>query len=219
MMCRFCVSDWLPAIAAHKQNFTLKKGQQLFREGDAVTGIYFLYRGKAKVHKRWDKEKELIIRFAQCGDIVGHMAFGGSTEYPVSATMIEAGTVCYISMEFFQSTLRINTDFTLRLLALFANELQVSEKRMRNLAHMSVKGRVAHAILSLKRQFGVDESGYIDIELTRQDISSFTGATYESLFRTINEMVQKGVIKMNGKQILILNEESLIQLTEESITV
>jgi hypothetical protein len=76
----------------------------------------------------------------------------------LAEVLIEAGTVCYISMEFFQSTLRINTDFTLKLLALFANELQVSEKRMRNLAHMSVKGRVAHAILSLKRQFGVDES-------------------------------------------------------------
>jgi CRP/FNR family transcriptional regulator len=32
----------------------------------------------------------------------------------------------------------------------FAEELKVSERRMRNLAHMPVKGRVAQAILSLQ---------------------------------------------------------------------
>jgi len=215
MMCRNCLSEWLPAIAAHKQNISLKKGQTVFKEGDPVTGIYFLFSGKAKVHKRWDSEKELIIRFAQSGDILGQMALAGDAIYPVSATMLEAGVVCFVPLDFFQSTLKVNADLTHKLLMRVAKELQNSEKRMRNLAHMSVKGRLAQAFLGLKQQFGADDNGRLNIELTRQDLSAYTGATYESLFRVINELVQEQMITADAKLIRIINEEGLRKLSAE----
>jgi len=72
----------------------------------------------------------------------------------------------------------VNNNFVLKLLRFFANELQRSEKRMRDLAHMPVKGRLAQALINLKHQFGINEKGCINIGLTRQDIASFTGASY-----------------------------------------
>jgi CRP-like cAMP-binding protein len=98
---------------------------------------------------------------------------------------------------------------------MLANDLQESEKRMRNLAHMPVKGRVAQALITLQNQFGVNEGGYINIELTRQDIASFTGAVYESLFRVINDMVADKMIYVAGKNILIKDDAALLKLTEE----
>jgi len=76
-MCRLCLKDWLPAIAAHKQNISVKKGHPIFQEGEPVKGIYFLYSGNVKVHKKWDNEKDLIIRFAKAGEIFehGHLVF------------------------------------------------------------------------------------------------------------------------------------------------
>lgn len=68
-LCKFCLNDWKPAIETNKQNTVIKKGQQIFKEGDPVKGIYFVYEGNIKVHKKWDSEKELILRFAQKGDI------------------------------------------------------------------------------------------------------------------------------------------------------
>ena len=65
MLCRLCIHEWLPAIAANKVNYEFKKGETIFREGDEMQGIYFVYEGKVKVHKHWDEEKELIIRFAK----------------------------------------------------------------------------------------------------------------------------------------------------------
>jgi CRP-like cAMP-binding protein len=38
----------------------------------------------------------------------------------------------------------------------FAEELKEAERKMRNLAHMPVKGRVAQALISLKNQFGTN---------------------------------------------------------------
>jgi len=211
-LCSYCLADWLPAVAANRENVSIKKGQLLFKEGDPVKGIYFVYSGAVKVHKRWGSEKELILRFAKQGDVVGHMALGMDTVYPVSATAVEAGMVCYVPLSFFESTLNINNQLARRLIAVLANDLQESEKRMRNLAHMPVKGRVAQALLTLKTQFGTTTDGYINIELTRQDLSSFTGAAYESLFRVMNELTEDGVVIAKGKSILIADEPALAKL-------
>lgn len=213
-LCKFCLKEWKLAIDVHKQNIKIKKGQQVFKEGEEVKGIFFVNSGKVKVHKKWDDEKELIVRFAQKGDVVGHLGLGGSGCYPVSASAIEDIVVCFIDLEFLETTIGVNNNFVIQLMRFFAGELQESERRMSNLAHMNIKGRVAQALLSLQNQFGVDSKGFINIELTRQDIASYTGSSYESLFRTINDLLAEDIIVISGKSITIKNNIQLRKLTE-----
>ncbi len=213
-LCKFCLKDWKPAIAANRKNLTVRKGMHIFKEGDQVNGIYFVYSGKVKVYKKWDEEKELILRFAQQGDIIGHLGIGGSGFYPISATAIEETVVCFVDTEFLETTMNVNHVFVIKLMHFFASELRESEKRMRNLAHMSVKGRVAEALQALKQQFGLDQTGVINVELSRQDLASFTGTSYESLFRTINELVKDGIIEVTGKSISIKKEDHLLGFTD-----
>lgn len=213
-LCSRCLKEWLPAIEANKKSYQYKKGELIFREGEEVTGIYFLNEGKAKVHKKWGDDKELNIRFAKKGDIIGHRGLGKETSYPVSATALENCTVCFIDLAFFKTTFKINTDFAFDLLMFYAEELQESEKRMRNLAHMPVKGRIAYALLILKEKFGLTPEGFINISLTRQDMASYAGTTYETVFRIITELTQANVLSVDNKEITILDEQALIKLTQ-----
>ena len=209
MLCRLCLKEWLPAIQTRRKNFLLNKGEILFREGDEMKGIYFVYKGTVKVHKQWNEEKELILRFAKDGQIVGHRGLGNDPFFPVSATALERTSVCFIDQEFFISSLRINQDFLYELMMFFAAELKESEKNMRNLAHMPVKGRIAQALFVLRDKFGTDTENVIKIQLTRQDIASFVGTTYETLFRIMNEMIGEGSIESLEKKIRIVDEEKL----------
>ena len=168
-----------------------------------------------KVHKRWGG-KELIIRFAKRGSIIGHRGLGKNLRYPVSGTALENGIVCFIPMDFFETTLRVNHELTYQLMMFFAEELQQSERKMRNLAHMSVKGRLSQSLLSLRDKFGQTADGYIDIELSRQDLASYVGATYETVFRTINELLAEGAIATKGRSIRILKEDLLLKLVWDS---
>ena len=146
------------------------------------------------------------MRIAKDGDIVGHRGLGSNAYYPISGTALEATTVCFIDLDFFQSTLKVNHEFLYQLMMFFADELQESERRMRNLAHMPVKGRVLQALLTLQTKFGVSEKGFINIALSKQDLASFVGATYESVFRIMNELIESGIIETVGKNIKIKNE-------------
>lgn len=208
-----CLPEWLPAIDAHKKVYDVKKGEVIFNEGDEVDGIYFVYQGLVKVHKKWGSEKELILRFASEGSIFGHRGLSTfSNISPISATALENSTVSFISLDFFYTTLKVNQGFTMKLLMFFADELSESERKMRNLAHMAVKARVALALLQLQEKFGV-QNGFININLSRQDLASYVGATYETVFRTINELVAEKMISLTGKNIKILKAKSLQNLT------
>jgi len=214
-LCRRCLPEWLPAVQSHRKDLSFKKGELIFREGDQVHGIYFVTGGTVKVHKKWGTEKELILRFAQKGDIVGHRGLGQESIYPITATAMEPVNACFIDLAFFQASLKVNQDFMYGLLLFFADELQESERKMRNLAHMQVKGRVAQALLTLQEKFGRTPEGFIQLTLSRQDLASLVGATYETVFRIINELAQEELIRVEGKHIAVNGSAKLNDYTKE----
>ena len=215
-LCRLCLPEWIPAIEANKKTTHYKKGELIFKEGEEVKGIYFVYSGTVKIHKKWGNEKELIIRFAKGGDIIGHRGLGIEMLYPISGTALENTTTCFIDLNFFKTTITVNNDFTIKLLMFYAEELQRSERKMSNLAHLQVKGRIAFSLLSLKAKFGTTPGGSIDILLSRQDLASYAGTTYETVFRILNEFVQDGLIRLEGKNIILLNDKILEGFTKET---
>ena len=213
-LCTGSLTEWLPALEAHRQNFIFKKGETLFSAGKPVKGIFFLYKGKVKVHTQWGSGKQLILRFAKEGDIIGYRGLGNEKVYPVSASALEEVNVCFIDNAFFETTLQVNHSLTYRFMQFYANELQNAEKRMGNLVHKEVKVRVAETLLMLKKHFGERPDGFIDIALTKQDLASYAGTTYETYSRVINELVKKKAVRQSGKYIGIRNEATLRKLTD-----
>ena len=210
-MCRGCQPEWLRAIDINRKVIHFKKGETLFQEGEMVRGMYFIYSGLVKVHKKWSDDKELILRFAKQGAIVGHRGLGSDTIYPVSATVLTNTDICFVDLDFFMATLKVNPGYLFELMMFFAVELKESERRMRNLAHMNTKGRIVQSLFTLHKKFGTDEDGFVDIEISRQDFASYAGTTYETLFKIMNELVEEKFIRIDSKKIRIIDESKLLK--------
>ncbi|GAC1450751.1 MAG: helix-turn-helix domain-containing protein [Chitinophagaceae bacterium] len=197
-----------------KRTLHFKKGEQIFREGEKVTGVYFMYSGAAKVHKHWAGQKELILRFTKTGDMLGHRGLAAGDIYPVSATALEDSQVCFISNSFLETTLKADPAFTYRLMQFYAAELQKAEMRMRNLALMEVKGRIAEALLVLLEVYGTNKNKYISVPVTRQDIAAYAGTTYETVFKFLKTLTPAKIIQVSGKSIRINNAAKLRELVK-----
>lgn len=210
-MCKRCKPEWLKAIDVNRKLVHYKKGEPIFNEGDAVNGMYFIFSGLVKVHKKWTDNKELILRFAKDGAIVGHRGLGGDTIYPVSATALAASDICFVDLDFFMATLKVNPGYLFDLMMFFASELKESEKRMRNIAHMNTKGRIGQSLLTLQDKFGTDADGFINIEISRQDLASYTGTTYETLFKIMNELSEENAIQIDSKRTKLLDKTKLLK--------
>jgi CRP-like cAMP-binding protein len=204
-LCRESISEWKPAIAEHRQHLFYKKNALLFQENDPVTGIFFLYSGKVKVHKPWGSDKELILRFAQKGDILGHRGLTSKQKvYTISATALEDTEVCFIPHAFFEASLKVNPSLSIKLMEFFADELQEVERKMNSLVHQEVKGRLATAIIELS-----EANQFQPFSINRQDLASYTGTTYETVYRTLQEFIQDKLISAEGKTIKVLQDRSL----------
>jgi CRP/FNR family transcriptional regulator len=213
-LCNHCSKEWRELIALKKKTFVLKKGASIFRQGDPVQGIYFIYEGSAKIHAHWDEEKELIVRFACKGSVVGHRGLGHDPVYPVSATTLEPSKVCYVDHDFFLASLDNNPRLSRSFLEFYEDELPRVEKRMKNLAHMPVKGRVALALLDIADIFGTDEQGTISNATLRQDIASYAGTTYETVFKLMQEFTSSKIISAKGKSITIHQMDALRKMAD-----
>jgi CRP/FNR family transcriptional regulator len=210
-LCQTCLPEWKDAVATKKKTIQFKKGQQVFHENDKVKGIFFVYSGSVKVYKKWAANKELILRFARAGDVLGHRGLGDDL-YPVSARTLEETRLCFITNDFLEASLKINPNLTYRLMQLYASDLQTAEKRMRDLAHMEVKGRIADALLEIANVYGYSQDKFIATAITRQDISSYAGTTYETVFKFLSELSRKKIISASGKNIKINKPEHLKKL-------
>jgi CRP/FNR family transcriptional regulator len=98
------------------------------------------------------------------------------------------------------------------MMQFYALELQKAERRMRDLVHMETKGRIAGALLEMIGKFGTNREGYIAIPVSRQDIASYAGTTYETLFKIFNELKKAKLISTSGKFVRLRNETKLHQL-------
>lgn len=211
-LCAHCLPEWKEVIALRRETLHFKKGQTIFSEGDPVEGMYFMTSGAVKIHRQWGRDKELILRFAAGGEVLGYRGHTGSAatgSYPVSATALEPATACYIPQSFLEATFRANPDFLYRMMQLYADALQQAEQRMRHLALTEVKGRIADALLTIRETLGINEDGFISVPVTRHDIAAYAGTTYETVFKLFSEWTQSGVIDTSGKFIRILNEDAL----------
>ena len=67
----------------------------------------------------------------------------------------------------------------------------------------------------MKNKFGLTPEGSLAINISRNDMASYTGTTYETLFRMMNELTEENILRMDGKNIFIQQEDKLMECTRD----
>lgn len=212
---RFTSPEWKAAIDKKRVALRIKKNDDLFREGDPVNGIYFIYEGQYKVFNSGYKNRTQIVRLAKSGDIIGHRGFGTTKIYPIGATALSQSTVCFIPEKTFKEALRNNGELVFELLNFYADELRRAEYKLRSLSQMSAKQKLAEALITINGIFPpekIDGEEYLGVQLPRQDYADITGTSLEEVIRTLSAFNKEGLISLVGKRIKIVNLDGLMEL-------
>lgn len=195
--------EWWEYIDIKRKILKIKKGNLFIEESNEVEGVYFVEKGLVKVHKHWG-DREMIVRFAKEGEVVGHRAISISeSKSPISATAMQNSIISFIELDVFKTLLKTNNTLAYELMMFYAEELQWSEQKAGSLIHLSVKERLMIHLSYLKKQFGMDEEGFVRIELTKTDLAAYIGTTYESIYRVILELEKDKQLKFYGKKFKI----------------
>ena len=203
---------WVGIINQSRNLRFYKKGQQIFREGDRMFGLYFIQEGKVKIVSNGLKGRRHISRWAIDGHILGHLGTGAET-YFEGAIALEDTWLCFVDKKTLSDVFVNNPKFTYGLMMFYSTELQKTEVRLRYLAQMTLTEKVAECLLCLKKVFGENkEDGSLNVILSRQELADFIGASDVQVIRALTDFENDLLIKKTGKKIILLNVDGLLNI-------
>lgn len=204
--------DELLRIADCKTSYTVKKGETVFNEGDALNGIYCIKDGVCKLSKLSDNGKDQIVKLVKKGELLGQRSLISEESTNLSAVAIEDMQVCFIPKQEILKFFNENNQFSLNMMKSVCGDLKDADDNMVNLAQKTVKQRLAETLLKLETDFGSHEDGSLKIQLSREEIAGMIGTATESCIRLLSEFNKEGWISLQGKKITITNKKELQRL-------
>lgn len=153
------------------------------------------------------------MRLASEGNILGYRALISGEQYAATAVVMEDATVCSVPRDIFFNLVSTDAKLSTRIMQLLTSELKMAEERIVDIAHKSVKERLAETLLLLVEKFGTKEDGIsLDIRLTREELANMIGTATESVIRLLADLKKQGLIDLEGKVIKIIDRKALIKL-------
>lgn len=205
----------LEDLSRHKVTNTYKKGQTIFFQGNPSFGLYCVNKGKIKLLQAGLDGRNSIIRIVSEGDILGHRSLFSHQDYHATAVALEDTDVCFIDKKYIFDVITRNPDVTLKIIEKLSFEMGAAEKRSSSMFQKSVRERLAEIFLWLRESYGVSDGDgrtRLNITLTREEIAGMIGTTNETVIRFISEFREQGVIDQEGKTIIILDQDKLMDL-------
>ncbi len=189
-----------------------KKGDIIFKQDSFSLNVGYLKTGLVKLHMRGLGGKEQIIKISKSPTYLGIPTTIGDKINQYSATAIEESSVCFISLEVFKELILKNQQFAYEIiLNMCKNELT----HFRSCLHKTQKnarGLVADTILNFANN--IYQSSSFSLPLTRNEIADLINSSRELVSRILSEFHNDKIIKLNGKEVSILNLDLLIKISE-----
>lgn len=190
----------------------LRRGNVIYQENNRLNGFYCVSKGVVKIYKTGLEGKEQIIRFAKAGNIFGYRSVLSGELACSSAKVIEDSVVCFIPATTLFRLLKKHPQFGIDMLQLTCRELDDANTQILEIAQKTVRERLAEVLLLLKDTFGLTEEGFLNIQLTREEIANMVGTATESVIRLLSEFKQDKLIELSGKKIKLANIQKLMRI-------
>jgi CRP/FNR family transcriptional regulator, cyclic AMP receptor protein len=195
---------------------SFRKGDIILMEADETSSLFILAKGEVKVVLTAEDGREAILASLKEGDFFGEMALLDGEPRSATVRAVEDSQLLTIRREDFLQSLKKQPELALTLLGEMSRRLRKSNRQISSLALMRVYGRVAAALLQLMEERGIrsktkDGRNIIIVRdrPTQQHIADMSGTTRETVSRVLNYFQKKGYIVLDGKDLLILQEEEL----------
>lgn len=205
----------LKQVSEAKATKKIKKGELLFEEGEQLNGVFCIREGVSKISKLSSNGKDQIVKLVTKGEVLGESSIVSEEASKLRATAINDMEICFIPKEKIATPLKSNQKFTMKILQTMVKDLNESNNNILRLSQKNVKQRIAEALLYIKTNYGEDEQGYLNLNLSREDLASVVGTAVETCIRNISYFKREGLIKISKKNISILDTEKLKKIVDD----
>jgi CRP/FNR family transcriptional regulator len=203
--------DELYKLNACREQFLIRRGEVICREGEPIESIIYVNQGLIKLHKRVSETRSQIISIARPHDFVGLLSVFSKTKYYYSITAIEDSSVCFISKECILNEIRSNGRFALDIITRMSRITDDVLESKFALSSKNLRGRIAHILLDFADN--IYNSNEFRLPVSRREIAELIDMRTENVIRIMSEFRKDRLIRINGHTVEIMNPEMLRKIS------
>ena len=192
----------------------LSKGDHIYREDEDFKSIYAVRLGCVKTYRITGDGKEQVTCFYLPGEVFGVDGVAGGL-HSNFAIALDTSAICAIPFDRLEELSSNIPSLQRHLFKLMGREIAEDQKLITLLSKNSADERMAALFLSLSKRYkqrGLSGKN-IRLPMSRGDIANYLGLTVETVSRVLSRLQKQGVIEIDNKEVNLLNEEMLRQIT------
>ena len=200
-------------VRASKTQVLFRKGDHLTKQGAFASYALFVINGLAKQYIEGDGTKNFNLRIIQPGEFVGLSAIFTKNTFNYSSVALTDCQVFLVEKAAITTIIKQNGQFGFTMIKRYCEQNANLFDALRTVLYKQMNGRIADTLLyvdSLKA-----ENPEIFQLLSRKDIADFAGISTESAVKLLKSLEKDKLIELNEKDIVILNQNGLIELSKK----
>jgi CRP/FNR family transcriptional regulator, cyclic AMP receptor protein len=210
--------DQLRRLAQDLKPLRVKRRETIFYEGEASAHVYVLLSGVAKL-SFLHRDERVLVGLVGPGEIFGVSSLLPDATRPFRC---DAFSDCTVGVgdpaKFVDIVLGVPLERLSRTLDVTVGRWWGLLQRYTNFIGLSVREKLAGALLELGAKFGVDDARgkLITLNLTHADLAELVGASRQRTTEQLNEFEREHLLIRDGRR-LIIAVDKLLALAEPSV--
>lgn len=174
----------------------------IFNQGDMGDGFYYLHKGLIKIVTSTAKGNERILNIVVPGQLSGVQAMDRQIHF-TTAVAVKDSVLYHFSCERFAELMNMQPELS----HLFA---QTVNQKMRillfaiNLKALTSEQQIAALLLNICEEFKNHE-----VPLSQQDLANCTGLTRITVYKTLKQWKEDGLIEIENRKFIIKRPDLL----------
>jgi CRP/FNR family transcriptional regulator, dissimilatory nitrate respiration regulator len=198
----------LARVAARKH---YERGQAIFSEGESAQGFFVILEGRVKIFKLSPEGKEQILHIIEKGEPFGEVPVFEGTVFPAHSEALQETETLFFPRPAFVALIGEDPSLSMNMLAILSRRLKQFTVLVENLSLREVPQRLAAFILYLSENQKIT-GRTIDLNVTKGQLASLLGTIPETLSRILSRLATQGLLRLEGRKIVILDAEGLRHL-------
>jgi CRP/FNR family transcriptional regulator, cyclic AMP receptor protein len=206
------------SLFAKARPVSLKADQTLFMVGDEGDGCYRVEEGLLKASIAAPAGGERILAILGPGSVVGELSMIDRGPRSASVTALRESKLSFVGRSAFEAFGQSRPELYRHVATLLAQRLRDTDDALVATNFLSLKGRLARALLSLAEAFGRDiGQGRILIrqKVSQSDLAAMAGIARENVSRVLNDWASRSLVKRLAGYYCLDDRAALQRETEE----
>jgi CRP/FNR family cyclic AMP-dependent transcriptional regulator len=206
------------SLFAKARPVSLKADQTLFMVGDEGDGCYRVEEGLLKASIAAPGGGERILAILGPGSVVGELSMIDGGPRSASVTALRDSKLSFVGRSAFEAFGQSRPELYRHVATLLSRRLRDTDDALVATNFLSLKGRLARALLSLAEAFGRDiGQGRILIrqKVSQSDLAAMAGIARENVSRVLNDWAGRSLVRRLAGYYCLDDRSALQRETEE----